>query len=343
MQAFPFDIQNIAAAADKVPNLFDRVGQLVDFQDVRSPVTSVTLIRRDDEITLLDPVAREADRQELGGEEELGLTFSVPSRKLGGKLSPTDIQNVVAFAPGPNQLRQQAEAYNRILLRLRRPHDITFEHIRMGAVKGVITNPRTGAVMYNLFDEFAIPKKVITLDLTDENTNILEVTAEIADHIGQNLFGETASGIHALVRPGALTRLRTHPSYEKYILGHAAALEQLQASRATVDGANNRRSLFIDGITFESYSGKARNSRGEVVEFIEDGAGHVFPTGTTDMFLDVDVPANRMGETNTPPSEEIKMYPHELEQAKGWDIDTESNKIAFCQRPEALVELDILT
>ena len=338
MEKFPFDINEVASAVDKLPNLYNRVGDVVGFQDIRQSETSVTLIRRDEEIVLLDPVAREADRQELSGEDEESVTFSVPSRKIGARLTPGDIQNITSFAAGPRQLMQMGEAYARRLARLRRPHDMTFEHLRIGAVKGIVTSPR-GKVLVNLFDAFGIAKKVVNFDTANENFDILGATKELADHIGDNLHGETSTGIHVFVDRDSLHALRTHPSFEKYLLGHAAALEQLAASRYDTASPNARRSVLIDGVMFESYSGQSKNSLGQTVKFIADGKGHAFPVGTSDMFLDVDVPHNRIGEVNTPPSTEIGIYPDELPQGKGFDLDTESNKMCFCQRPEALVEL----
>lgn len=336
--SFPFDLNNVAQAVDALPNMYNRVGEVIDFQPLPQPETTVTLIRREGQIVLLDPVSRDADRQELNGEDETSLSFVVPSRKLGATLTPSDIQGITRFAPGPRQLEQMSAAYNRKLQKVRKPHDITFEHIRVGAMKGVITKPN-GEVMYDLFNEFGVSKKVITVDLTDVNLKILDITKEINDHIGENLHGETSNGTHVFVGSDALSQIRQLPSYEKYLDGHAAALEQLAASRASASDPNNRRSVLIDGVMFESYSGKAKNSAGTTVKFIEDNRGHAFPTGTMEMFADVDVPANRTGSVNLAPTEEIKIYPKELDQEKGFDFDTESNKMAYCARPEALVEL----
>ena len=335
---FPFNINRVAQAVDVLPNLYNRVGELVGFEPIRQAETTVTLIRRKGEIVLLDPIARDAPRQELDGEDETSLSFVVPSRKIGATLTPSDIQNITAFAPGERQLEQMSSAYNRKLMRVRQPHDITFEHIRIGAIKGLIKSPK-GTTMYDLFSVFDVPKKVISVDLTDADFDILAITEQIADHIGNNLHGETATGIHALVDSAAIRQLRTHKSYQKYLDGHAASLEQLAASRATVTSPNNQRSLLVDGVILEGYSGQAKNSAGTNVKFIDDNRGHVFPTGTTTMFSDVDVPANRTDEVNVAPSTEIKIYPYELPQGKGFDLDTESNKMAFCNRPEALIEL----
>lgn len=337
---FPFNINDVAQAVDALPNMYNRVGEVIDFVSLPQAETTVTLIRRDGQIVLLDPVSRDAPRQEMNGEEETSLSFVVPSRKIGDTLTPSDIQNITRFAPGPRQLEQMNAAYARKLQRLRKPHDITFEHIRIGAMKGVITKPN-GDVMYDLFNEFGVSKKVLTVDLTDPNLKILDVTKEINDHIGENLHGETSNGTHVFVGSDALNLIRQLPSYEKYLDGHAAALEQLAASRHSPSDPNNRRSVLIDGVMFESYSGKAKNSAGDTVKFIDDNRGHAFPTGTMEMFADVDVPANRTGSVNVAPSEEIKIYPKELDQEKGFDLDTESNKIAYCARPEALVELQL--
>ena len=335
---YPFAISNIGSALDKLPNLYSRVGQLGVYTRIPQPVRTVTIIMRDNKVVLLDPTDPKGPRQELNREEADAITFQIPTQKLGDVLTPSDIQGITAFQAGPAQLENQAAAYNRRLMKVRQPHDQTFEFYRMAGIKGVIVNPK-GGTMYNLFTEFGIPKKRIAFDLDNAASDILGHVEELEDHIANNLRGDVTTGPRVLVSSQFSAKLRRHPKYEQYLTGHSAALQQIAAQRASATDPNSQRTVVIHNTIFESYTGQGTNSDGNVVKFIADGEGHAYPEGTIDTFKEYDAPPERMGEVNLAPSQEIHVYPHELPQGKGIDLDTESCKLCLCERPEVLVEV----
>ncbi len=336
--AFPFNVQEIGSAVNRAPNLYSRIGQMGIYDRRPQTSTSVTLIYQDNKVVLLDPVARGGQRQETNRTKPDGITFDIPHFAFGDVLTPTDIQGFTAFRPGPARGESMAEAYDRRLRKTRLPHDQTFEFYRMGGIKGVILNP-DGTTMYNLFNELGITQKTIDFDFSNANADIMGKIEELEDHISLNLRGETSTGYHVMCDPGWLRKLKFHPKYEKYLLSHSAALQQLAASRQNAVDPNPARTLKIESVTFESYNAVGTNSAGADVPFIAANEGHAFPLGTMEMFQEYDAPANRMDAVNMAPSDEIAVYVKELDQSKGIDMDTESNKLCICERPEALVKL----
>jgi len=329
---------SLTTAVDRLPNMYSRVGELDIFDRRPQATTNVILGYRNNEVVLLDPQSRSAPRQEANRETAKTVSFEVPSYKFGDVITPEDLQNIAAFAPGERRLELASEALNRRLLKVRKPHDISFEFIRMQALKGIIQDP-TGDVLYNLFNEFGVSQTTIDFELDDVNTDVVGKAEDLFDAIAEDLRGDSMTHVHVLVDKLFSRQLRSHPSYEKYLTGHSAALQQIAASRQNGSDPNAMRSVMIGNVTFESYSGKAQNSSGNSVKFIADNTGHAFPMGTMDTFVEVDVPSNRLGQVNVAPSQEIFISEEPLKHDKGIDIDTESNKMCFCSRPEVLVKV----
>jgi len=336
---FPFNIQGLSHAVNREPNLYSRIGQDGVFTRQGTPDTYVTLALRDGEIVLLDAVSRDGKNQQLTHEADDFISFHIPSFKLEDVLTPNDIQGITAFAEGPLRPQQMSEAYSRRLGKVRKPYDMTFEFLRINGIKGRIVNPKDQSVMYNLHDAFGITQKTIDFDLSNDSADIRGAEKELSDYMADNLLGETSTGNIVYCDKGFFDGLENHPNYEKYLLGHAAALAMLATTRQNPTSPNPRRRLMLGDTVFEQYQGKAKNSAGTVVDFIAAGKGHAIPVGTMDTFREYDAPPNRMDAVNQAPNEEIHIYPEELGKQKGIEIEGEAAKICLAARPELCVEV----
>jgi len=335
---FPFNIDNITSAINREPNLYNRAGELIGFDPRPQASIAATLAYQDDEVVLLDPVERSGPNQQMNRERTDAITFNIPSYKDEDLLSPEDIQNITAFQPGPKQLEMQAAAYSRRLRKIRKPFDLTFEYLRFKAIQGIVAHPRRDD-LYNLFNEFGIQKKVVGFDLSNPNADIRGACRDMVDHIADNLRGEISNGVHCFVSSDFFHALDSHPNYEKYLQGHAAALGQLESRRGDTSSPNPKRRIVIGDVTFESYTANGKNGDGETVKFLEDGQGNAFPTGTLEAFQEYDAPPNRMNAVNMAPSDEIHIYTEELGKEKGIEIEGEACKLCICARPELLIEV----
>jgi len=336
----PFSVTTIGAAVNRLPNLYSRVGELGVFGAPRGvPTTNVTVLRRNNRVTLLSSVSRQGPGQRLNRARDSFVTFDVPTFKTEDTLTPSDIQGFTAFQPGPEQLRSMAEAYNRRLLETRQPHDETHEFLRMSALKGVVMDPGTGDEMYDLFDEFGIAKKIIYFDLDNANSDIFAKIEELEDHIATNLNGDVTTGPRVLAAADFVRKIKRHPKYEVYLEGHAAALNQIAMSRATAGNPNAQRQVILENTIFESYTGQGVRADGSTVDYIDAGKGHAFPEGTINTFQEYDAPPERMSAVNLAPTQSIHVYAEELSRDRGVEMDVESCKIPLCNRPEVLVEV----
>jgi len=240
---------------------------------------------------------------------------------------PEEVQGLRAFG-SETDTETIANVMAEHLQSMRNKHAITLEHLRMGALKGVILDA-DGSVLYNLFDEFGIEPKEFNFALNNEKTDVKKKCLDLKRYLELNLKGEYMTGVRVLVSPEFFDLLTAHPNVVK-------AYQWYQESLAL--RADQRTGFTFAGVTFEEYLGQASDVDGNVRKFIASGEGHAFPEGTVDTFATYFAPAdfnetvNTLGQTLY-----AKQEPREF--GRGTDLHTQSNPLPMCHRPGLLVKL----
>ncbi len=211
---------------------------------------------------------------------------------------------------------------------MRNKHAITLEHLRMGALKGVILDA-DGATLFDLYSEFGITAKSVNFQLGTATTDVKKKCLEVLRHVEDNLKGEVMTRVHALVSAEFFDALTSHPKV-------------IEAYQRWQDGAalrDDMRSGFpFAGITFEEYRGVASDADGNSRRFIAANEGHCFPLGTLGTFATYFAPAD-FNETANTLGQPLyaKQEPRKFE--RGTDLHTQSNPLPMCLRPAVLVKL----
>jgi hypothetical protein len=212
---------------------------------------------------------------------------------------------------------------------MRNKHAITKEFFCMGALKGIIGY---SGEQINLFNEFGITPKIINFEFSNSSLNVRSVCMDIVRHLEDNLLGEVMSEVHCWCYSDFFDNLVSHPNVEKAYLNHREAIEKI--------AGDVRNGFRFGNITFSEYRATASDGDGNQQQFIENGKGYVFPTGTMNTFEIYYSPPvlNGIHLSNTKGQE---LYAFQTNDPKGrWtDIDTESNFLPICKRPGLLVEL----
>jgi hypothetical protein len=254
-------------------------------------------------------------------------TFSIPHIPHDDVVLPEEVQGIRAFG-SESELQSVASVLTDHLQTMRNKHAITLEHLRMGALKGVILDA-DGSELLNLYEAFEITPKVVSFALSTATTDIKKKCLDVKRYIEDNLRGEYMTTIHALVSPEFFDALTSHAkvkeAYERWEDG--AALR------------NDMRAGFtFAGITFEEYSGQATDPEGNVRRFIAAGEAHCFPLGTLDTFSTYFAPADFNETVNTLGKPMYaKQEPRRFD--RGTDLHTQSNPLPMCHRPGVLVKL----
>ena len=324
-----FNMTSLCAAVNILPNMYGRVGQLNLF--IPDGITTRTCVVEEQNGILnlikTQPVGVSGAYSKVG--KRAVRSFVVPHIPLPDKIMPEEFQNLRAFGQA-NVMEMLAAVMQKHLQTGKNKFAITLEHLRMGALKGIILDADVSE-LYNLYTEFGITAKAINFVLGTSTTDIAAKCREVVRHIEDNLKGEIMTGVRALVSPEFFDALIAHTEVVTYFKNYAAALQLVGAT-------DPRKGFTFAGITFEEYRGVATDEDGNSRRFIAANEGHAFPEGTMNTFKTVYAPGNFIETANTPG---IEMYAKQATEAMGrWvDLWMESNPLPLCLRPAVLVKV----
>jgi hypothetical protein len=254
-------------------------------------------------------------------------SFIVPHIPHDDVVLPEEVQGIRAFG-SEGELSALSDVLALHLQSMRDKHAITLEHLRMGALKGIILDA-DGSTLYDLYAEFGITAKTINFQLDVDTTDVKAKCLELKRYLEDNLRGEFMTGVHVLVSAEFFDALTGHPKVE-------TAYERWQQGEAL--RTDMRKGFTFAGCTFEEYRGQATDPDGTVRRFIADSEGHAFPVGTSQTFATYFAPADFNESVNTMGQPlYAKQEPRKFE--RGTDLHTQSNPLPMCHRPGVLVKL----
>jgi hypothetical protein len=253
-------------------------------------------------------------------------SFVIPHIPHDDVVLPEEVQGIRSFG-SENEVEALSNLIARKLQNMRNKHAITLEHLRMGALKGVILDA-DGSTLYDLYSEFGISPKAVNFALTTNTTEVLLKVLEVKRHIEDNLKGEFMTGIMCLCSQGFFDALTTHAKVKE-------AYARWQQGQILF--SDNRTNFSFGGIVFEEYRGQATDAAGNVRKFVADDEAHFFPLGTAMTFRTHFAPADFNETANTLG---LPLYAKQEPRkfGRGTDLHTQSNPLPVCLRPEVLVK-----
>lgn len=336
---FPYTAVQLTEQVNRIPNLYGLLNALNVFPSFGSISTLIEVRREGGIINVLPSRDRGGPASVARRKPGDGLYLEIPHFPHNDLITPQDLQNMQILVGTNLQLRTVESEMAQRLLAIRNKHAITREWLRMGALKGLITDG-DGNTIYDLFDAFQITKKVIYFDLSNSNADIDESCRLLVQYISENLLGEVMNYVEVLVSPGFFGKFIGHSKVQKFWLNWDAAAKLANVERVSAGGQMGR--VFdYQNIRWREYYGSAPMTVAGVqssVPFISDGYGHARPVGTMSTFRTYDAPANDVRYVNTP-GQEVYISPEVLKHGEGVELKSQSNPLAICRRPEILVEV----
>ena len=324
-----FSMSALTAAINILPNNYGLMDSMGLFPSKPVRFRSVVVEEKNGILTLL-PTMPVGSPGTVGKRGKRKLrSFAIPHIPHDDVVLPEEVQGIRAFG-SESELQTVASVMAEHLQTMRNKHAITLEHLRMGALKGIILDA-DGSELYNLFDLFDITPKVVNFQLGAAGTDIKKKCLDLKRYLEKNLKGERMNGVHCLVSEEFFDAFTSH---EKVV----AAYDRWQDSFAL--RSDMRSGFTFAGITFEEYAGEASDGDDNVHRFIEAGEGHAFPLGTVDTFATYFSPAD-FNETANTLGQPLyaKQEPRKFE--RGTDIHTQSNPLPMCHRPAVLVKVTV--
>ena len=322
-----FSMAALTAAINIIPNRYGRMEALNLFP-VKPVRTRQVIVEEQNGVLNLLPTMPPGSPGTVGTRGKRKVrSFVIPHIPHDDVVLPEEVQGIRSFG-SETEMESIASVMARHLETMRNKHAITLEHLRMGALKGVILDA-DGSVIYDLFAEFQITPAAISFDLGNASSNVKKKCAEVLRYLEDNLKGEFMTGIHVLCSPEFFDALTGHAKVEQ-------AYTYWQQGAVLIN--DMRAGFSFGGLTFEEYRGQATDINGVSRRFIAAGDAHAFPMGTIDTFstyfapADFNETANTMGQVLY-----AKQQPRKFE--RGTDLHTQANPLPMCHRPGVLVKL----
>lgn len=295
------------------------------------PVTTtfVGIEQLDNALSLVPISQRGTPPTQRGKEKRKIRNFETVRFAPSDTIRADELQNVRAFGEVTELQAVQSIIAHR-QMKLRQDLETTMEYVRLGAVQGLMLDPKDGSTVINYFTEFGIsqPAEIdFDLDNASPATGAIRKKCALVRRKTERALGSLAipgMKIMALCGDAFWDDLISHPEVEKTYLNYEAAA-QLREDQTWSE-------FTYGGINFSNYRGTDDNSKVAV------GVDKVkfFPAGVPGMFQMAQAPAETFEFVNTPGKEVYSFVKPDLKNNTHADIELYSYPLAVCSRPGAL-------
>jgi hypothetical protein len=160
-----FSMSALTAAINILPNNYGLMESMGLFPPKPVRFRSVAVEEKNGVLTLL-PTMPVGSPGTVGvrGKRKL-RSFAIPHIPHDDVVLPEEVQGIRAFG-SETEVQTIATVMAEHLQTMRNKHAITLEHLRIGALKGIILDA-DGSQLYDLFDLFEITPKVVNFQLTN--------------------------------------------------------------------------------------------------------------------------------------------------------------------------------
>jgi hypothetical protein len=314
----------LTAAINKLPYATYKIRDLGIFAESGIRTTTVTVEESQGRLHLVPNRSRNDTPEPVRRNSRTRRTFECFHLPESGVILPEDIQSLTPFGEDMtgSQLDSQARVINDRLQTMRDSIEITREWQRVGAIGGLILDA-DGSTIYDLYDEFGVTKKTVTITFSNNATNVRNKVVEGKRHAEQKLVGAAVTGWACAASKEFMDALTSHPKVEAAYASWQAAQDRL--------GGDVRNDFTFGGVRFFELDVTLSGQR-----FIPQGKARLVPLGSG-VFQMHNAPANYNETVNTVGLPYYsKGEPRKL--GKGWDLEVQANPLALCLYPEALVE-----
>jgi len=329
-----FSIHRLTNAINKAPFEPGRLGAMGIFAEGGVDVLNVVIEEREGKLYLVPARERGADGTQNLKEGRKVRVLRASHLPTQDRLQADEVQGVRAFGT-ENQLETIQQKVDEKLGTMARSINATLEHLRVGAVKGIVMDADGTTPLYNLFTLFEISEPdAANYDLNDPNKEdgaLRQVCAGIVRRIQDVLGATPILGVHAICGNNFFDALLK----EKEVRDSYKNTPMAQVLREGFVYPNNMKiygAFEFGGIVYENYRGSIGGTA-----FVDTDTCHHIPVGVPDLFHMKFAPANYIETVNTMG---FPMYAKTTVDRKSrWvDIDVQSNPLPYCTRPGVLIK-----
>lgn len=341
-----FSLITLTGLINEVEHVPGRAGELA-FAGVGQGVAtlSVAMEQVGQAIGLIQTSARGAAAPQAKQPKGSVRNIGIPQVKLEDTIGVYQVQDVRELG-STNQLRGIQSVINSQMTSLAQSHDLTLEHLRLGALQGQVLDA-DGSLLYDLYSFFGVtaPDPVSFIDVfvatpdADDLETVRTLCQKITRFMVRNAKAVLPSSyqIHALCGDNFFDKLIESTSVKGVWDGWAAAERKLGGNYA------HQQYLFAD-IMFENYRGTDDQGGDNVVDDVVEGTVGIAPddcrfflTGVPGLYKEFYAPADFAETANTLGLPRYAKIAPDNKFNREFYLHTQQNPLPICTRPRTLV------
>ena len=316
-----FSLTSLTATINDMPYKPGRIGDLGLFTESGINTTTAVVESHNGELRLLPTSERGAPATQARSRKRKVRSFVLPHIPHDSTILADEVRNVRAFG-SDSALQGVQSVVNQRLQDMTANHEVTLEHLRLGAIKGQILDADGSSIIYDLFQEFGVEQQTHNFKFTDANLDVRDSCVKLRRKVDNALGAQPYSGLRAFCGAdffdGLVGHDYVHDSYHRY-----------QDSAMLRD--DPKGAFRFGDIDWEEYRGQV-----EGIPFIEPDEAFVIPEGTG-IFRTWYAPADFIETVNTiglPRYAKQKI----MDFDKGVVVHTQSNPLPICLKPRAVIK-----
>lgn len=321
-----FSMREMTDAIRIIPTQYGLINKLGLFKDKGVRTTTVSVERKNGTLSVLTADERGGQGSaNRSGKRDL-IPLEIPHFELHDSIKAEDIQNVRQFG-SESELENVQDVVNEKLAEMKAKHEITLEYLRAGALQGKVKDG-SGTTLVNLFEKFGITQKTFDFKTSATATQIPSKIRDVKRYFNANLKGETMQHVLCLCSG----------SFFESLVNHETVKDAYHAFQGATPYRDDLTEDFVfNQVHFVEYEGSVSSTDGKsALRFIPEGEAIFIPVGTLNVFETVYAPADYIEAANTLG---LSIYAKQKAQDfdKGIDVETQSNPLPICKRPDLLV------
>lgn len=324
-----FTLTSLTATMNNIDHVPGRAGELA-FVGAAEGVSTLTVAieAKGETLSLIPTSARGGPAPKEVRDRGTLRNVSVPQIKLEETIGVHSIMGVRQFG-SINQLLGVQTVVNQQMLKMNRRHDLTLEHHRLGALKGLIKDA-DGSTLANLFTLFGISAPAdINFQLTTATTDVRGKCAEVirAMKRGVKLAWPSTAKIYGFAGDAFFDALINHANVK-------AAYANWNAAAAAFGDSFVFGQFPFGGIIFENYQGTDDTS---TVAVATDEC-RFFAVGVPGLYAEYFAPADFMETVGTIGLPRYAKVAPDTRFNQFVELHTQQNPLPLCLRPQTLIK-----
>ena len=256
------------------------------------------------------------------------IALQVPHFVLDDAIFASELAGRRAY--GSDAVSTEVEVKMRKLESMMRKWDATHEAARVWTITQGAAYAPNGTVAIDFYSEFGVTKKSVDFVLGTGTTDLTAKNEEVIAHIQDNVNdGGVVSNIKVIASPEWFSKYISHATVKEAYKYYSSTQEPLR----TRLGQGRYRTFIHAGLEIIEYRGSFNGTK-----LVPAGKAYAFPEGVDDMFEFYSAPAQTFDLVNTI-GEKAYMWEQRSQRNDQVILESESNFLALCRRPQAVVEL----